>query len=179
MNPLYKQSVLTFGVIIPVVIVTVLLVAAINIRGKLEAEFDQRELNFSQYKRVQVERKVLEDKVRDQEPHMNRWMSLFTKATSTDVNSLLGEIQKQFKGTELQQTAFRQGTSSGGIGGASAQPSVQIQLGFRGTYRALQTAFLELETRMPHLQLDSLKFTVHPNRQVLNAEINYTAWQKE
>ena len=114
-----------------------------------------------------------------QDPHMKRWMALFEKPTAATVNAFLAEVQKKFGGQEFQQTAFRRTASAGGIGGASAQPSIQIQLAFRGTYRALQNAFVELETSMPQLQLDSLKLAPNSNRKVLNADLVYTAWQNE
>ena len=111
---------------------------------------------------------------------MNRWMALFQKATGSNVKGFFSEFQQQSDGQEFPLTAFRRTSASGGIGGASSQPSIQIQLAFRGTYRALQNAFLELETRMPHLQLDSIKMSVsNQNSKVLNADMIYTAWQKE
>ena len=111
---------------------------------------------------------------------MKRWMALFDNATGTAVNGLLGEVQKRYKGDkEFQKTSFRRTMSSGGIGGASGQPAMQLQLTFRGTYRGLQNAFLELETQMPHLQLDSIKLKQESNRNLLSADVTYTAWQKE
>ena len=67
---------------------------------------------------------------------------------------------------------------SGGIGSASAQNSSQIRMGFRGTFRTLQRAFLELETRMPQLQLESISLQpVSTSGFLLTAQITYTAWQ--
>ena len=61
---------------------------------------------------------------------------------------------------------------------ANSEWIVQLHFAFRGTYRALQTAFLELETRMPQLQLDSIKLSRSANQNVLNAAVVYTTWQK-
>ena len=179
MNPYFKQPVLIFGVAVPVLLIVVLMGAGVHLRGKLEQTYKVRRAQYVQHKRVQEQREALEAKIRAQDPHMKRWMALFEKPTASNVNSLLGETQKKFEGQEFQQTAFRRTSSSGAIGGASKQASIQIQLAFRGTYRALQNAFLELETRMPQLQLDSIKLTMHPNNRVLNADVNYTAWQNE
>ncbi|MEC9055846.1 MAG: hypothetical protein VX633_11100, partial [Verrucomicrobiota bacterium] len=88
------------------------------------------------------------------------------------------EFQKEFDATHFQQTAFRPTSTAGGIGGASKQPSMQLNFTFRGTFRALQTAFLELETRMPQLQVDSIKLSRASNQNVLNANVVYTTWQK-
>lgn len=180
MNPYYKQPVLVFGLIAPVFAILLVLGLGLHFRGKFEKTYQARKANYENYKRVEAQREALEKRVRSQEPHMNRWMGLFEKATASSVNGFFGEFQKRYNSQEFQQIAFRRTSAKGGLGGASAQPSIQIQLGFRGTFRALQNAFLELETRMPHLQLDSLKLKVsNPNRTVLDANLIYTAWQKD
>lgn len=180
MNPHYKEPVIIFGVVIPVVLITVVLGLGIHLRGKLETTYKTRKASYEDHRRVSEQRAGLVKKIQQQEPHMNRWMALFEKATGSSVNGFLSEVQKRYKGQEFQQIAFRRASSSGGIGGASSQPSIQIQLGFRGTYRALQNAFLEMETMMPHLQLDNIKLSVSsPNGRLLNADLTYTAWQKE
>ena len=52
---------------------------------------------------------------------------------------------------------------------------------FRGTFRTMQRAFLELESRMPQLQLQELRIDPSPNQQnqapLLNFQVNYTAWE--
>lgn len=180
MNPHYKEPVLLFGLAAPILVVLLALGLGFHFRGKLEKTYQARVQQYRDHKKVEAQRETLQKRIQTQEPHMNRWMSLFEKATTSSVNGLLGEFQKQYDSQEFQQVSFRRTASSGGIGGASAHPSIQIQLGFRGTYRALQNAFLELETRMPQLQLDSIKLSVaNPNRRVLNADLIYTAWQKE
>jgi hypothetical protein len=180
MNPHYKEPVLVFGLIVPSFLVLVVLGLGFHLRGKFETTYKVRKNHYAEYKQVEAQREALAKKISAQEPHMNRWMALFQKATGTDVKGFLSDFQKQYDSQEFAQTAFRRTSSSGGIGGASSQPSIQIQLAFRGTYRALQNAFLELETRMPQLQLDSIKLTVSSqNSGVLTADLIYTAWQKE
>ena len=68
---------------------------------------------------------------------------------------------------------------TGGIGAVSGQPSVQLALAFRGTFGALQSTFLELETKMPQLQLDSMKLSPQRTGNVLEAQLLYTAWEKQ
>ncbi len=179
MNPFYKQPVIILGVVVPLLVLFVLLGVVSHYRSGFEATYKTRTEQHVQYKKVQKQREALEKKVKEQDPYLTRWMALFDNPTSTNVNSLLGEVQKRYKGDEFQQTSFRPSMSPGGIGGASGQPAMQLQLTFRGTYRGLQNAFLELETQMPHLQLDSLKLKQESNRNVLSADVTYTAWQKE
>lgn len=180
MNVHYKEPVLVFGLVAPILLVVVVLGLGFHFRGKFEDTFRTRKSEYANYKKIEAQREALEKKIRTQEPHMNRWMALFEKATGSNVKSFFSDYQKQFRGKEFVQTVFRQTNASGGIASASAQPSIQLQLAFRGTYRALQNAFLELETRMPHLQLDSIKLSVsNQDPSVLSADLIYTAWQKE
>jgi hypothetical protein len=145
----------------------------------LDTTYAQRKDGYSKYQQNQLIREGLEQVVKAQEPTMNKWMGLFETPTASKVNAILGEVQKKFPGEEFQQTSFRRTNGMSGIGGASAQSSVQLELKFRGTFRGLQNAFLELETRMPQLQLDSMKIKQESGRNVLSADLVYTAWQKE
>jgi len=179
MNPFYKKPVIAFGLVAPLLVIVVLLGIGLNYKAGLEKTYADRKSGYSDYQRTQMVREGLEETVRIQEPIMHKWMSLFETATASRVNEILGEVQKRFPGEEFQQTSFRRTNATSGIGGASAQPSVQLELKFRGTYRGLQNAFLDLETHMPQLQLDMLKIQQETNRNVLTADLTYTAWQKE
>jgi hypothetical protein len=179
MNPHYKDPVIIFGLVAPILLVVLTLGLGVHFRGKFEKTYQARKEQFDAYKIVEEQREALQKKINSQEPHLNRWMALFEKSTTTDVSGFFRGCQKQYGGQEFQLTSIRRTSSTGGIGGASEQPSIQLQLGFRGTFRALQIAFLELETRMPQLQMDSFKISVNqPNRRVLNMNLIYTAWQK-
>ncbi|MFP6865468.1 MAG: hypothetical protein VCA35_05960 [Roseibacillus sp.] len=180
MNPHYKEPVIIFGLVAPLLLIVLVFALGFHFRGKFEKTYEARLRKYEDYKSVEAQREALEKKIRTQEPHMNRWMRLFEKPTATAVNGFFSEYQKRQDGKKFQQTKFRRTSSSGGIGGASSQPSIQLQLAFRGTFRALQNAFLELETRMPQLQLDSIKLSIaQPNQDTLNADLIYTAWQKK
>ena len=118
-------------------------------------------------------------------------LRLLTKATGLTVADLATAIPRagvatvnawlkgeKLPGKEIQQTAFERPSGSGGFGSASAQNSSQIRIAFRGTFRTLQQAFLQLETRMPQLQLQ--EFRMDPNStqsSLLNFQVTYTAWE--
>ena len=75
--------------------------------------------------------------------------------------------------------AFERLGQSGGFGSVSAQKSSGLKFNFRGTFRTVQRAFLELETRMPNLQLQELKMEPSGTgeSQLLNFQVTYTAWE--
>lgn len=180
MNPHYKDPVIIFGMVAPVLLIVITFGLGVHFRGKFEKTYEARKDRFDSFKVVEVQREALQKKINSQEPHLNRWMALFEKSTTTAVSSFFSGFQKKYGGQEFQLTSISPSSTVGGIGGVSEQPSIQLQLGFRGTFRALQTAFLELETRMPQLQMDSFKISVdQPNRKVLNMNLVYTAWQKQ
>ena len=179
MNEYYKQPVVVFGVVAPLLGLIVLLAVGFNYRSKFETTYTVRKEQYAEYKKITKQREALEGKIRDQDPHMKRWMALYEQSTSANVNTLLNNVQKRFSNNEFQQTSFRQSGATGGIGGASKQPAVKLQLAFRGTYTGVQSALVEMETTMPHLQMDAMKLRQEANRGLLNAEVTYTAWQKE
>jgi len=179
MNPHYKESVIIFGLVAPVLLVVIGLGLGVHFQGKMENTYEARRNHHQTFKILERERGVLEQNVQSQAPHMHRWMALFEQPAATTVNTFFREFQNEFDATHFQQTAFRPTSTAGGIGGASKQPSSQLHFSFRGTFRALQTAFLELETRMPQLQLDSIKLSRASNQNVLNANVVYTTWQKQ
>ncbi len=179
MNPYYKQPVIIFGVVAPLLILFVLLGGFYRYRSGVEETYRVRKEQHVKDEKVRKEKEALGNQIREQDPHMTRWMALFDTATGTRVNSLVSDVQKRSKGEEFQKTSFQRLMSPGGIGAASQQPAMQLKFKFRGTYRGLQNAFLELETEMPHLQLDSLDLKQEINRNLLSADITFTAWQKE
>lgn len=179
MNEYYKQPVVILGVALPLLGLILILVVGAHYRSKLEKTYEVRKAEHVQLQTVTKQREALEEKIGRQEPYLKRWMSLFDKAADSAITSLLNEVQTQYTGSELDLKSFNRSSAPGGIGSASKQSAVQLKLAFRGTYRGIQNAFLEVETRMPHLQLDSLKLETATGQNVLNANLTYTAWQNE
>ena len=179
MNPFYKQSILGIGVAFPLVVVIALLTVVSHYRGRLEKTYKERKIIYAGFRMQEEQRKALEKKVSEQEPHMVRWLSLMKEPSSSTANEFIGEAQKRYQGKEFVLTSFRRTTAAGGIGAVSNQDSVQLALAFRGTFGALQHTFLELETKMPQLQLDSMKLAPQNNGNVLEASLIYTAWEKQ
>jgi len=179
MNPYYKQSVMGIGVAAPLVLVVALLALASHYRGKLEKTYEQRKVTYGSFRKNEEARVALERKVREQDPHMKRWLGLLEEPSSSTANELIGAAQKRYGGKEFVLTSFRRTSTAGGIGAVSGQPSVQLALAFRGTFGALQSTFLELETKMPQLQLDSMKLSPQHTGNVLEAQLLYTAWEKQ
>ena len=147
-------------------------------KNKMTASYEMKKENYQSHHKARSTAEKLEEKVIVIRPHLERWDEQLNKETSSEVVSNLREIISTLPEKEIQQTAFDPSNNSGGLGKASAQPSSQVRIGFRGTYRSLQKAFLELETRMPHLQLEDCSIQpVATSGFLLSLQVTYTAWK--
>ncbi|MFD2257783.1 hypothetical protein ACFSSA_13965 [Luteolibacter algae] len=176
---MYKQSIIIFGLIIPLLITGVLIGGCIFAKGKITASFDRKIQYYSTHKQTQMGALAIEAMLSKQKASSDKWQELLKKETFSLVTTNLREIAEDLPPKEFQQTAFERLPRATGFGAASAQKSSGMQFNFRGTYRSVQRAFLELETRMPNLQLQELTMSpIGPNDpSLLNFQVAYTAWE--
>jgi hypothetical protein len=176
---MYKQSIIFFGIVIPILIAGALLGACAFVRGKIHASFDNKLQYYSGYESSRLGALGIEAQISRQRVDYDRWNKLLQQETFSLVTTNLRAIGETLPPKEFQQTAFERLGQSGGIGSVSAQKSSGLKFNFRGTFRTVQKAFLELETQMPNLQLQELRLV--PNNssetQLLNFEVIYTAWE--
>jgi hypothetical protein len=176
---LYRNSIVIFGIAIPTVLIAALVGVSFIVKGRLATSFENKMSNFKTFEKGQKAGQAIEKEVTLQRKHLERWDSLVRQDTASSVTSQLREISEQLPSKEIQQTAFERSGAKGGLSGTAAQNSSQIKIAFRGTYRTMQKAFLELETRMPQLQLEDLKIDPSNNlTSLLNFQVTYTAWEK-
>jgi hypothetical protein len=177
---MYKQPIIIFGIAIPVIIAAVVIGACVYIRGEITGSFDEKVQYYSGYEKNRMGALAIEAQLNQQRPDLDRWNALTSQETFSLVTTNLRAIAEKLPPKEFQQTAFERLSQSGGFGGVSAQKSSGLRFNFRGTYRTVQRAFLELETRMPNLQLQELK--IDPNSAsesaLLTFQVTYTAWEK-
>lgn len=174
----YRQTIILFGIVLPVLLAAVLVGAASMVKSKMSASFASKEGTFKSYEQGRITALGIEGQVTRDREHLERWEAQLSEETASAVATNLREISEGLPAKEFQQTSFERPNGNGGFGSASAQNSSQIQMAFRGTFRTLQRAFLELETRMPQLQLQ--EFRMEPNTtqtSMLNFQVTYTAWE--
>ncbi|MEK6231345.1 MAG: hypothetical protein N2A42_05800 [Luteolibacter sp.] len=176
---MYKQSIILFGIVIPIVIAAVLIGACAFVRGKITASFDEKVLYYSGYENSRLGALAIEAQISRQREDYVRWNELLEQETFSLVTTNLRAIGETLPPKEFQQTAFERLGTSAGIGSVSAQKSSGLRFNFRGTFRTVQKAFLELETRMPNLQLQQLKIDPNSSTEssLLNFQVTYTAWE--
>lgn len=174
----YRQTIILFGIVIPAVITAVLIGICFLVKSNMSESFENKKQNYTIYESSRVGGLGIEAIVTRQRQHLERWNIQLAQETASAVTTNLREISEHLPSKEIQQTAFERPTDRGGFGSVSAQASSQIRIAFRGTFRTLQQAFLELETRMPRLQLLDLKIDPSSTQSaLLNFQVTYNAWE--
>ena len=177
---MYKQPIILFGLVIPVIITAVILGICAMVKGEIQTFFDNKAQYYAGHERSRIGALGIEAEISRRKEDSNRWEELVNQETFSQVTTTLRAIGEELPPKEFQQTAFERLGKSEGFGAATAQKSSGLRFNFRGTFRTVQRAFLELETRMPNLQLQDLK--IDPNSatgtSLLNFQVTYTAWEK-
>jgi hypothetical protein len=175
---LYRQPIIIFGIVLPIVGAAAVVGVCYMLKSKMVASFDNKQKNYKTYEQGRLAGLEIEAQVTRQRQHLDRWEEQLSQETASSVATNLREILERLPTKEIQQTAFERPSGGGGFGAAAAQSSSQIRIAFRGTYRTMQRAFLELETRMPQLQLQDIR--MDPSSSLssqMNFQVTYTAWE--
>lgn len=174
----YRQTIALFGFVVPIIVAAAVVVIGFMLKSNMVASFENKQRNFKKYEMGRRAGLEIEAQVTRQRPHIERWTEQLSQETASTVTTNLREISDHLPSKELQQTAFDRPISNNGFGSTSAQASSQIRIAFRGTFRTMQRAFLELETRMPQLQLQDFRIDPSNNQSsLLNFQVTYTAWE--
>lgn len=175
---LYRQPIILFRIVVPTFATAVLIGICSMLKSNMVASSEIKQKSYKDYELGRLAALEIEAQVVRQRQHLDRWKTQLSQETASAVTTNLREISEHLPTKEIQQTAFERPSTSGGFGTISAQNSSQIRIAFRGTYRTMQRAFLELETRMPQLQLQDLKIDPSTTQSaLLNFQVTYTAWE--
>jgi hypothetical protein len=176
---LYRQPIALFGIVLPVIAAAGVAGLGIFLKGKMTVSFEVKKSTYKTYEAGRRAALELEKEVSLQRPALERWDSQLSQETASTVTSNLREISAKLPSKEIQLSAFEP-SGKGGFGAVSPQKSSQVRIALRGTFRTVQKAFLELETRMPQLQLQDLKIDPASTQSaLLNFQVSYTAWESD
>ena len=175
---LYRQAIILFGVILPVLCTAAIVGIGSMVKSKMTASFENKQRTYKTYEQSRLAALEIETQVIRQREHLERWKDQLSQETKSTVTTNLREISERLPSKEIQLTGFEPLSTKGGFGAVAAQNSSQIRMAFRGTYRTLQRAFFELETRMPQLQLQEFKMDpIATHSSLMNFQVTYTAWE--
>lgn len=174
---MYKQPILLFGIVLPLLGMIAAIGGVYFLKSYMTDSFAVKNQQYRIYTQSRDAAFAIEGRISRQRPHLGRWKEELSTETTSAFRTHLKEIIDQLPSKEFQETGFEPLAGMGGFGGASAQKSSQIRLGFRGTFRAAERALLNLETRMPQLQAQELKIEPSTQSTLLNFQVTYTAWE--
>lgn len=174
---MYKQSIILFGIALPLAGIAALIGGLYFLKLEMTESFAVKLKEHKIYSQSRNGVMEIEGKIARQRPHLTRWKDELSAETTSAVRTHLKAISEHLPSKEFQETGFDPLTGNSGLGSATLQKSSQFRLGFRGTYRTIQQALMELETRMPQLQLQEIKIDPSPQSSLLNIQVTYTAWE--
>jgi len=174
---MYKQSIIFFGIVLPVLGLLAVVGGIFFLRSEMNESFALKTANYRIYSQSRTAAMQTEVQIKERREHLVRWKKDLSTETSSALRVHLKEISDKLPSKEFQETGFDPINSRSGFAAATQQKSSQFRLGFRGTYRSAQRAMLELETRMPQLQLQELKVSPSDQSTLLNFQVTYTAWE--
>lgn len=175
----YRQTIILFGIAVPVVVTVAVVGLGFALKSNMISSSETKLKSLKDYEISRAAGQEIEAKVIRERENVERWNTQLAQETASAVTTNLREITEHLPSKEIQQTAFERPSSNNGFGAATAQSSSPIQIAFRGTFRTMQQAFLELETRMPRLQLQELRIDPSTSQStLLNFQVTYTAWEK-
>lgn len=173
----YRKSISLFGIVVPVIIAMAIIGGCYFLKSEMLVSFNNKQSNFKSYEQNRIVAMDIEAQVIRSRQHLDRWNESFSQETASAVTTNMREIFSHLPSKEIQQTSFERSNSATGFGSVAAQKSSQIRIALRGTYRTLQRALLELETRMPQLQLMELRIDPSNQSTLINFQVTYTAWE--
>ncbi|MBK1882601.1 hypothetical protein JIN85_09250 [Luteolibacter pohnpeiensis] len=177
---MYKTPIIMFGIVLPMTIAIAIIGACVVVNSKLNHSFEEKQRKYTTNDQNRKIAQAIEIQIGKQRPHIERWANDLNRETASAFSENLGKIRSELPAKEFQQTApLNRENNQAGFGAISAQNSSRVSIGFRGSFRTVQKAFLELETRMPRLQLEQFDITpaAGPVPQ-LDFKVTYTSWEK-
>ncbi len=177
---MYKNTIIIFGIVIPLVIAASVVGICWVLKGKISTIYETR---VQQYKTVQMSKlsaNAIESQVISQRDLFKQWSEVTEQDSFTLLNANMKILAGKLPSKEFQQPIPERMINKIGFGTVSAQNSKALKFNLKGDYRTAQKAMLELETRMPNLQLQDFRIDPNTNTDsnLLNIQVTYTAWEK-
>lgn len=176
MNSNYKKSVVVFGVFIPVGILLALAVFIALKASSIHQEYEAKVALQKKDRLAQMQNEVLNKKVATQQKELGSWTKLLAQEDRRTFLEHWKEVRKKFKAKEFTGERPVWKNASTGLGLDVKHPSSEVILTFDATYRAMQLALLEVETKLPQMQLESLEMKPNTNGGTIHFTTRFTVW---
>jgi len=176
MNEYYKKPVILLGLVGPVVVLLMLMSGAYYGYSKLNKSYQVKKLVFDKAEKARQNTLALQGKVAMNNKELVQWQGLLANETRGTFVDHWKEAEQKFSGKELTRTPHTWLNYSPGIGKGIKQPSSQVTMAFSATYRAMQATLMEVESKLPQMQLDSISMKPDEVGGRINFTTKFTIW---
>ena len=176
MKEYYKQPIVVFGIVLPILVMGVFGGVAYHMSSSVTDDYKKKKIIYDKAQQEMSQMMAMQGKIQKTSVQLKRWDKLLARESRGTFLEHWKEAEKKFSGRELTKTSHNWVNYSEGIGKGTSQPSSQVNMSFSATFRAMQLAMLEMETNLPQMQLDSLIMTPAANGQKMNFETQFTVW---
>ena len=174
----YTKSVVIFGMVLPIIPLVVLAGIALYKTAEIESTYEAKQTEQMKAQLINQQTQVLMRRLAKDQDKLARWEAMLANETRRSYLQRWKKVEKQFKAREFIQELPVWKNTSLGLGSQVRQSSSQVEMSFDATFRAMQTALIEMETNLPQMQLDSMQMTPSKNGGTMNFKTTYTLWTK-
>lgn len=175
----YKQSITLFGFVIPVLLLVVFSIICVVVSGNIKAKAIERETAFAQHNRLQTQVTQLQAGMREKRDAIEQWQKVVSSDIRPDLQLNLKNILEKYSSRQIAQTGFFRPATLGRLAMGAQQQSSSVTLKFRGTYLPMEKALIELESRLPQMQVNSFSIKRERSADELLFDLSYTIWEKK
>ncbi len=177
---MYKQPIILFGIVIPVILASAIIGGGMVVRGQVVDSYEKKARGFKNFQKNKMMVFETESQIAKQREVFQKWNAILEQESFALLGTTLRTMEEKLPPKEFETTGTERLNNKSGFGMATAEKSSGMKFNLRGTYRTVQKALLELETRMPNLQLQDMRIEpiITDELSLLNFQLNYTAWEK-
>lgn len=179
MSEHYRQPITVFGLILPIVVMLILVAGVLSYTSSVKVDYTAKKKKYDLSQTAKRKVAALRNEVREHKPKMAAWDDMLRHETRGSFLEHWKRAAEDFTGKELTKSSRSWINYSEGIGKGISQPSSQVVMSFVGTFRAMQSALMKLETTLPTMQLDSLDMTQDGNGRGVKFTTKYTVWTRK
>ena len=176
MNEYYKKPVILLGLVVPVLVMLLLMSSVYYGHSKLNKSYQVKKLSFDKAEKARQNTLDLQVKVAMNNNELVKWEGLLANENRGTFVDHWKEAEQKFSGKELTRTPHTWLNYSPGIGKDVKQPSSQVTMAFSATYRAMQATLMEVESKLPQMQLDSISMKPDEVGGRVNFTTKFTIW---
>lgn len=172
----FKKSVAVFGLAIPMMVVALCVIALLVGKSKVNKSYQAKSQSYQKSQLVNQKMTMLKEKVAQESKVLDSWEVMLAAESRRSFTQHWKQVGQAFKSKEFQLELPSWKNKSSGLGSQVSQPASQVSMTFDATFRAMQIALMEMETRLPQMQLDSIQLKSGSDGETLNFKTQFTVW---